>query len=56
MAFSRDRQSFNGFEKLSKFDWNNQTPSNMPKSPEQKIMGLEVKMKLLEKQKACLEH
>jgi hypothetical protein len=31
------------------------TPSNMPKSPEQKIMELEAKVKLLEKQKAFLE-
>ena len=37
------------------FDWENQTPSNMPKTPEQKIMELEVKVKLLEKQKSFLE-
>lgn len=41
--------------KYGKFDWENQTPSNMPKSPEQKIMELEAKVKLLEKQKALLE-
>ena len=28
----------------------------MPNTPEQKIMGLEAKIKLLEKQKAFLEH
>lgn len=41
--------------KYGKFDWENQTPSNMPKTPEQKIMELEAKVKLLEKQKALLE-
>jgi transposase-like protein len=41
--------------KYGNFDWENQTPSNMPKSPEQKIMELEQKVKLLEKQKAFLE-
>lgn len=41
--------------KYGNFDWENQTPSNMPKSPEQKIMELEGKVKLLEKQKALLE-
>jgi transposase len=41
--------------KYGTFDWENQTPSNMPKTPEQKIMELEAKVKLLEKQKALLE-
>ena len=41
--------------KFGNFDWENQTPSNMPKSPEQRIIELEVKVKLLEKQKALLE-
>jgi transposase-like protein len=41
--------------KYGNFDWQNQTPSNMPKSPEQRIMELEAKVKLLEKQKALLE-
>jgi len=41
--------------KFGNFDWENQPPSNMPKSPEQKIMELEAKVKLLEKQKALLE-
>jgi len=41
--------------KYGNFDWDNKTPSNMPKSPEQKIMELEAKVKLLEKQKALLE-
>lgn len=41
--------------KYGKFDWENQTPSNMPKTPEQKIMELEAKVKLLEKQKSLLE-
>lgn len=41
--------------KYGNFDWENQTPSNMPKSPEQRIMELEAKVKLLEKQKTLLE-
>lgn len=41
--------------KYGKFDWENQTPSSMPKTPEQRIMELEAKVKLLEKQKAQLE-
>lgn len=41
--------------KYGNFDWENQTPSNMPKSPEQRIMELEAKVKLLEKQKLFLE-
>jgi transposase len=42
-------------QKFGTFDWENQTPSNMPKTPEQKILELEQQVKLLEKQKACLE-
>ena len=45
----------NWLKKFGNFDWENQTPSNMPKSPEQRIMELEVQVKLLEKQKALLE-
>jgi len=45
----------NWLRKYGSFDWENQTPSNMPKSPEQNIMELEAKVKLLEKQKALLE-
>jgi transposase-like protein len=45
----------NWLRKYGNFDWDNQTPSNMPKSPEQKIMELEAKVTLLEKQKAFLE-
>jgi transposase len=41
--------------KFGNFDWENQSPFNMPKSPEQKIMELEAQVKLLEKQKAVLE-
>ena len=41
--------------KYGNFDWENQTPSNMPISPEQRIMELEAKVKLLEKQKSFLE-
>ena len=42
--------------KYGNFDWENRTPSHMPKTPEQKIMELEAKVKLLEKQKAFLEY
>ena len=41
--------------KYGTFDWENQTPSNMPKTQEQKILELEQKVKLLEKQKSFLE-
>ena len=46
----------NWLRKYGNFDWENQTPSNMPKSQEQKILELEQKVKVLEKQKALLEH
>lgn len=45
----------NWLRKYGIFDWENQTPSNMPKSKDQKILELEQKIKLLEKQKAFLE-
>lgn len=45
----------NWLRKYGNFDWENQTPLNMPKSPEHKIMELEAKVKLLEKQKNLLE-
>lgn len=45
----------NWLRKYGIFDWENQTPSNMPKSKEQQLMELEQKVKLLEKQKAFLE-
>ena len=41
--------------KYGTFDWENQTPSNMPKSKDQHILELEQKIKLLKKQKAFLE-
>jgi len=45
----------NWLRKYGNFDWEHQTPSNMPKSQEQKLMELEQRIKLLEKQKAQLE-
>ncbi len=45
----------NWLRKFGKFDWENQTPSNMPKSQEQKLMELEQQVRLLQKQKALLE-
>jgi transposase-like protein len=41
--------------KHGNFDWENKTYQSMPKSPEQKFLELEQKVKLLEKQKAELE-
>lgn len=46
----------NWLKKYGNFDWENQIPSNMTKSPEQRILELEAKVRLLEKQKAQLEH
>jgi hypothetical protein len=51
MAFKIDQLLLNGLEKSGNFDWENQTPFTMSKSPEQKIMELEA-VKLLEKQKS----
>lgn len=50
-----DRTITNWLRKYGTFDWENQTPSNMPKSKDQKILELEQKIKLLEKQKAFWE-
>ena len=36
--------------KYGNFDWDNQTPSNMSKTPEQKLLELEQKYRLLEKE------
>lgn len=41
--------------KYGTFDWYNKTHLTMSKSPEQKLLELEQKVKLLEKQKASLE-
>jgi transposase len=46
----------NWLRKYGTFDWENQTPANMPQSKEQRLMELEARVKLLEKQKAMLEH
>ena len=42
--------------KYGNFDWENQTPSAMAKTPSQKLLELEQRVRLLEKQKAHLEH
>lgn len=42
--------------KYGNFDWDNQSRIAMSKTPEQKILELEAKVKLLEKQKARAEH
>ena len=41
--------------KYGNFDWEHQNPLTMSKTPEQKLLELEVKVKLLEKQKSVLE-
>ena len=41
--------------KYGNFDWENQSPSSMSKTPEQKLLELEAKVRLLEKQKNRLE-
>ena len=42
--------------KYGNFDWHNLSREPMTKTPEQRIMELEAKVKLLEKQKARAEH
>ena len=41
--------------KYGNFDWENQSPSSMSKTPEHKLLELEAKVRLLEKQKNRLE-
>ena len=41
--------------KYGTFDWENQSPNAMPKTPEQRLLELEQKVRLLKKQKALLE-
>ena len=41
--------------KYGTFDWENQIPSKMPTTQEQKLLELEQQVKLLKKQKAFLE-
>ena len=43
-------------KKYGNFDWENQSYVPMSKSPQQRIIELEEKIKLLEKQKARAEH
>jgi transposase-like protein len=43
-------------KKYGNFDWEHRPPYSMSKTPEQKILELEAKIKLLEKQKARAEH
>lgn len=45
----------NWLRKYGSFDWENQIPSNMTKSNEQRLMELEQQVRLLQKQKALLE-
>ncbi len=45
----------NWLRKYGNFDWQNQTPFNMPKTPEQRLLELEQEIRLLKKQKASLE-
>jgi transposase len=43
-------------KKYGKFDWEHRSCHPMSKTPEQKVLELEAKIKLLEKQKARAEH
>lgn len=43
-------------KKYGNFDWDHQTNKTMSKTPEQRILELEAKVKLLEKQKARAEY
>jgi transposase-like protein len=43
-------------KKYGTFDWEHKTETVMSKTPDQKILELEAKVKLLEKQKARAEH
>ena len=43
-------------KKYGTFDWEHQIQNTVSKTPEQKILELEAKVKLLEKQKARAEH
>jgi transposase-like protein len=43
-------------QKYGKFDWEHRNSTIMAKTPEQKIIELEAKIKLLEKQKTRAEH
>lgn len=54
-AIQGDNTVLSWLRKFGNFDWENQNPSSMSKTPEQKIMELEAKVKLLQKQKAHLE-
>ena len=46
----------NWLKKYGNFDWENQTPNNMPKTPAQRLLELEQEVRLLKKQKAFLEN
>ena len=46
----------NWLKKYGNFDWENQSFMSKSKSPQQRIIELEEKIKLLEKQKARAEH
>ena len=45
----------NWLRKYGNFDWENQSPFDMSKTPEQKLLELEQEVRLLKKQKAFLE-
>ena len=45
----------NWLRKYGNFDWENQTPLNMPKTPAQRLLELEQEVRLLKKQKAFLK-
>jgi transposase-like protein len=46
----------NWLKKYGNFDWENQNSLNMPKTPQQKLLELEAKVKLLERENARLKN
>jgi transposase len=46
----------NWLKKYGNFDWENQNLLNMPKTPQQKLLELEAKVKLLERENARLKN
>ena len=55
-GIQRDSTITKWLQKYGNFDWEHKTGTTMTKSPEQKILELEAKVKLLEKQKSRAEH
>ncbi len=55
-GIQEDSTGTNWLQKYGNFDWGNQVPKTMSKTPEQKTLELEAKVNLLEGQKVRAEH